>query len=99
MQFLARKGKKFAKHELKSCIEEFEEKLNKFDIERKEQELSTRKISKPSTKSGELGEHHGDWKKKKRKSMNLKLLKIKLLAINNSHANMQLTTNSSLTSF
>uniref|UniRef100_M0ZYG6 Serine/threonine-protein kinase TOR n=1 Tax=Solanum tuberosum TaxID=4113 RepID=M0ZYG6_SOLTU len=30
---------KFAKPELKSCIEEFEEKLNKFDIERKEQEL------------------------------------------------------------
>ncbi|RWR88379.1 condensin complex subunit 1 [Cinnamomum micranthum f. kanehirae] len=32
------KGKKFAKPELKSCIEEFEEKLNKFHMERKEQE-------------------------------------------------------------
>ncbi|WMV18886.1 hypothetical protein MTR67_012271 [Solanum verrucosum] len=37
-----RQGKKFAKPELKSCIEEFEEKLNKFDIERKEQELTAK---------------------------------------------------------
>ncbi|WMV24579.1 hypothetical protein MTR67_017964 [Solanum verrucosum] len=36
------KGKTFAKPELKSCIEEFEEKLNKFDIERKEQELTAK---------------------------------------------------------
>ncbi|MCD7446306.1 hypothetical protein HAX54_000116 [Datura stramonium] len=36
------KGKKFAKPELKSCIEEFEEKLNKFHIERKEQELTAK---------------------------------------------------------
>ncbi|WMV19099.1 hypothetical protein MTR67_012484 [Solanum verrucosum] len=37
-------GKKFAKLALKSCIciEEFEEKLNKFDIERKEQELTAK---------------------------------------------------------
>ncbi|KAH0729953.1 hypothetical protein KY289_001141 [Solanum tuberosum] len=35
-------GKKFAKPELESCIEEFEEKLNKFDIERKEQELTAK---------------------------------------------------------
>ncbi|KAK4731494.1 hypothetical protein R3W88_024482 [Solanum pinnatisectum] len=35
-------GKTFAKPELKSCIEEFEEKLNKFDIERKEQELTAK---------------------------------------------------------
>ncbi|KAM3340252.1 hypothetical protein P3S68_030122 [Capsicum galapagoense] len=35
-------GKKFAKPELKSCIEEFEEKLNKFHIERKEQELTAK---------------------------------------------------------
>ncbi|MED6172299.1 Condensin-1 complex subunit CAP-D2 [Stylosanthes scabra] len=36
------KGKKFAKPELKSCIEEFEDKLNKFHMERKEQEVTTR---------------------------------------------------------
>ncbi|XP_044478360.1 condensin complex subunit 1-like [Mangifera indica] len=36
------KGKKFVKPELKVCIEEFEEKLNKFHIEKKEQELATR---------------------------------------------------------
>ncbi|KAJ8570427.1 hypothetical protein K7X08_037399 [Anisodus acutangulus] len=36
------KGKKFAKPELKSCIEEFEEKLNKFHMERKEQELTAK---------------------------------------------------------
>ncbi|KAL6997629.1 hypothetical protein U1Q18_007757 [Sarracenia purpurea var. burkii] len=34
------KTKKFAKPELKSCIEEFEEKLVKFHIEKKEQELA-----------------------------------------------------------
>ncbi|KAG2240838.1 hypothetical protein Bca52824_097053, partial [Brassica carinata] len=32
------KGKKFAKPELKACIEEFEEKVNKFHMEKKEQE-------------------------------------------------------------
>ncbi|XP_016457670.2 condensin-1 complex subunit CAP-D2-like [Nicotiana tabacum] len=36
------KGKKFAKPELKSCIDEFAEKLNKFHIERKEQELTAK---------------------------------------------------------
>ncbi|GLT95831.1 hypothetical protein SLE2022_134920 [Rubroshorea leprosula] len=36
------KGKKFAKPELKVCIEEFEEKLNKFNLEKKEQELTAR---------------------------------------------------------
>ncbi|XP_057487227.1 condensin-1 complex subunit CAP-D2 isoform X2 [Actinidia eriantha] len=35
------KTKKFAKPELKSCIEEFEEKLVKFHIEKKEQERTT----------------------------------------------------------
>ncbi|CAN4109193.1 unnamed protein product [Withania somnifera] len=39
-RIIINKGKKFAKPELKSCIEEFEEKLNKFHIERKEQELT-----------------------------------------------------------
>ncbi|KAF5191977.1 Condensin complex subunit [Thalictrum thalictroides] len=36
------KGKKFAKPELKSCIEEFEEKLLKFHVEKKEQEVTAR---------------------------------------------------------
>ncbi|KAA8518000.1 hypothetical protein F0562_015474 [Nyssa sinensis] len=36
------KAKKFAKAELKSCIEEFEEKINKFHIEKKEQELTAK---------------------------------------------------------
>ncbi|KAK2987347.1 hypothetical protein RJ640_023648 [Escallonia rubra] len=36
------KGKKFAKLELKSCIEEFEEKINTFHIEKKEQELTSK---------------------------------------------------------
>ncbi|KAH0729965.1 hypothetical protein KY289_001153 [Solanum tuberosum] len=36
------RGKKFAKPELESCIEEFEERLNKFDIERKKQELTAK---------------------------------------------------------
>ncbi|GAV83536.1 LOW QUALITY PROTEIN: Cnd1 domain-containing protein [Cephalotus follicularis] len=36
------KGKKFAKPELKVCIEEFEEKLNKFHMERKDQEVTAR---------------------------------------------------------
>ncbi|XP_027364340.1 condensin complex subunit 1 [Abrus precatorius] len=36
------KGKKFAKVELKSCIEEFEDKLNKFHAEKKEQEVTAR---------------------------------------------------------
>ncbi|KAK8272946.1 hypothetical protein V6Z11_D11G371000 [Gossypium hirsutum] len=36
------KGKKFAKPELKVCIEEFEEKLNKFHMEKKEQEVTAR---------------------------------------------------------
>ncbi|PIA48168.1 hypothetical protein AQUCO_01400624v1, partial [Aquilegia coerulea] len=36
------KGKKFARPELKSCIEEFEEKLHKFHLEKKEQEMTAR---------------------------------------------------------
>ncbi|XP_039024885.1 condensin complex subunit 1-like [Hibiscus syriacus] len=36
------KSKKFAKPELKVCIEEFEEKLNKFHNERKEQEVTAK---------------------------------------------------------
>ncbi|XP_024017781.1 condensin complex subunit 1 [Morus notabilis] len=36
------KSKKFAKPELKVCIEEFEDKLNKFHMEKKEQEVTAR---------------------------------------------------------
>uniref|UniRef100_A0A803MJ92 Condensin-1 complex subunit CAP-D2 n=1 Tax=Chenopodium quinoa TaxID=63459 RepID=A0A803MJ92_CHEQI len=36
------KGKKFAKPELKSSIDEFEEKLNTFHLEKKEQEVTAR---------------------------------------------------------
>ncbi|CAI0374530.1 unnamed protein product [Linum tenue] len=36
------KAKKFAKPEIKVCIEEFEEKLNKFHIEKKEQDATAR---------------------------------------------------------
>ncbi|KAG4402269.1 hypothetical protein GLYMA_02G157700v4 [Glycine max] len=36
------KGKKFAKLELKACIEEFEDKLNKFHTDKKEQEVTAR---------------------------------------------------------
>lgn len=39
---IVNKAKKFAKPELKSCIEEFEEKLNKFHVEKKEQEITAR---------------------------------------------------------
>lgn len=35
-------SKKFAKPELKLCIEEFEEKLNKTHMERKEQEVTAK---------------------------------------------------------
>lgn len=34
--------KKFAKPELKACIEEFEEKINKFHIEKKELEITAK---------------------------------------------------------
>ncbi|XP_071720680.1 condensin-1 complex subunit CAP-D2 [Rutidosis leptorrhynchoides] len=36
------KGKKFAKPELKTCIEEFEDKVSKYHIDKKEQELTAR---------------------------------------------------------
>lgn len=39
---ISEQGKKFAKPELKACIEEFEEKLNKFHMEKKEQEVTAR---------------------------------------------------------
>ncbi|XP_042509695.1 condensin complex subunit 1 [Macadamia integrifolia] len=46
------KGKKFAKPELKSCVEEFEEKLNKFHLERKEQEMTARNAQVHQQKVG-----------------------------------------------
>ncbi|XP_047316811.1 condensin-1 complex subunit CAP-D2 isoform X2 [Impatiens glandulifera] len=36
------KGKKSGKQEMKACIEEFEEKLTKYHIEKKEQEITTK---------------------------------------------------------
>lgn len=47
-------SKKFAKPELKSCIEEFEEKLNKFHVERKEQEVTARNAQVHQQKVGSL---------------------------------------------
>jgi condensin complex subunit 1 len=35
-------SKKFAKPEMKLCIDEFEDKLNKFHVEKKEQEVTAR---------------------------------------------------------
>lgn len=37
-----KQGKKFAKPELRTCIEEFEEKLNKSHLEKKEQAVTAR---------------------------------------------------------
>ncbi|CAN1337422.1 Condensin-1 complex subunit CAP-D2 [Linum perenne] len=39
---IVNKGKKFAKPEMKGCIEEFDEKLSKFHLEKKEQEATAR---------------------------------------------------------
>ncbi|KAJ4701121.1 Condensin complex subunit 1 [Melia azedarach] len=49
------KSKKFAKPELKVCIEEFEDKLNKFHIEKKELEVTTRKAEFHQQKVGAMG--------------------------------------------
>lgn len=46
--------KKFAKTELKSCIEEFEEKLNKIYVERKEHDATTRNAMAHQKKVGNL---------------------------------------------
>ena len=46
--------KKFAKPELKSCIEEFEEKLNKIHMEKKEQEVTARNAQVHQQKLGTL---------------------------------------------
>ncbi|KAK8588828.1 hypothetical protein V6N12_023241 [Hibiscus sabdariffa] len=50
------KSKKFAKPELKVCIEEFEEKLNKFHNEKKEQEATARNAEMHRQKVGNLEE-------------------------------------------
>lgn len=47
-------GKKFAKPELKVCIEEFEEKLNKFHMEKKEQEVTARNAEIHRQKVGNI---------------------------------------------
>ncbi|XP_020273026.1 condensin complex subunit 1 isoform X1 [Asparagus officinalis] len=48
------KCKKFAKPELKSCIEEFEEKLNKIHVEKKEQEATARNAQVHQQRLGTL---------------------------------------------
>ncbi|XP_031102212.1 condensin complex subunit 1 [Ipomoea triloba] len=48
------KGKKFSKPELKSCIEEFEEKINKFHIEQKEQEVTAKNAQNHQQKMASL---------------------------------------------
>ncbi|GER25793.1 condensin complex subunit 1 [Striga asiatica] len=49
------KAKKFAKPELKSIIEEFEEKINKFHSEKKEQKLTEKNAQAHQQKVGTLG--------------------------------------------
>ncbi|KAG9458101.1 hypothetical protein H6P81_002609 [Aristolochia fimbriata] len=51
------KGKKFAKPEMKACIEEFEEKLLKFHRERKEQETTARNAELHQQKFHSLKDH------------------------------------------
>ncbi|CAH9068843.1 unnamed protein product [Cuscuta epithymum] len=48
------KGKKFCKPEVKSCIEEFEEKINKFHIEKKEQEAAAKNAQSHQQKMANL---------------------------------------------
>ncbi|KVI12133.1 hypothetical protein Ccrd_009460 [Cynara cardunculus var. scolymus] len=48
------KGKKFAKPELKSCIEEFEGKISKFHIDKKEQEDTARNAAVHQQKADAL---------------------------------------------
>lgn len=48
------KGKKFAKPELKTCLEEFEEKLNKVHAEKKEQEVTAKNAQAHQEKMGSL---------------------------------------------
>jgi hypothetical protein len=48
--------KKFAKPELKVCIEEFEEKLNKVHQEKKEQEATTKNAEAHRQRIGSLDE-------------------------------------------
>lgn len=49
-----KQGKKFAKPELKTCLEEFEEKLNKVHTEKKEQEVTARNAQAHHEKMGSL---------------------------------------------
>lgn len=42
LTIVLKQGKKFAKPEVKMCIEEFEDKLNKLHLEKKEQEVTAR---------------------------------------------------------
>ncbi|ERN16221.1 hypothetical protein AMTRI_Chr01g129540 [Amborella trichopoda] len=51
------KAKKFSKPELRSCIEEFEEKLNMFHMEKKEQEMTTKNALFHQQKLEKFGNH------------------------------------------
>jgi condensin complex subunit 1 len=72
--------KKFAKPELKVCIEEFEEKLSKVHQEKKEQEETTKNAEAHRQKIGsldeylagkEVGQSSGDPVEGKQKSVHL----------------------------
>ncbi|KAL3534564.1 hypothetical protein ACH5RR_003025 [Cinchona calisaya] len=52
---IVNKGKKFAKPELKSCIEEFEDKINKLHIEKKDQELTAQNAQAHKQRVESLG--------------------------------------------
>ncbi|VFQ71707.1 unnamed protein product [Cuscuta campestris] len=53
-QNIITKVKKFSKPEVKSCIEEFEEKINRFHIEKKEQELAAKNAQRHQEKMANL---------------------------------------------
>ncbi|KAL8142982.1 hypothetical protein V2J09_016014 [Rumex salicifolius] len=48
------KAKKFAKPDMKACVEEFEQKLNKFHADKKEQEVTAKNAQAHSRKTGNL---------------------------------------------
>ncbi|KAK9180866.1 hypothetical protein WN944_024002 [Citrus x changshan-huyou] len=54
------KSKKFAKPEVKVCIEEFEEKLNKYHTEKKDQEATTRNAQIHQQKVNTMGNSVAD---------------------------------------
>lgn len=55
-----KQSKKFAKPEVKVCIEEFEEKLNKYHTEKKDQEATTRNAQIHQQKVNTMGHSVAD---------------------------------------